>query len=72
MSHQHDAKFTTTGTMTIFDNGVHRRGVEYSRAIEIDPKTKKVVWEYKDPRYRSGHEIHVLTTNGKPETPVLK
>ena len=48
MSHQHDAKFTAAGTMTIFDNGVHRRGVEYSRAIEIDPKTKKVIWEYTD------------------------
>ena len=32
--------------MTIFDNGVHRKGIEYSRAIEIDPKTKKTIWEY--------------------------
>jgi hypothetical protein len=48
MSHQHDAKYTPYGTMTIFDNGVHRRSVEYSRAIEIDPKTKKVIWEYTD------------------------
>jgi len=48
VSHQHYAKFTKTGTMTIFDNGAHRKGIEYSRAIEIDPKTKKVIWEYAD------------------------
>ena len=48
VSHQHDAKFTDTGTMTMFDNGVHRKGIEYSRAIEIDTRTKKIVWEYTD------------------------
>ena len=26
----------------------------------------KVVWEYKVPGFRGVHEIHVLTTNGKP------
>lgn len=46
--HQHDAKFTAAGTMTFFDNGVHRRGIEYSRAVEIDTRTKKVIWEYAD------------------------
>lgn len=48
MRHQHDAKMTAKGTMTIFDNGVHRKGIEYSRAIEIDPKTRQVLWEYAD------------------------
>ena len=33
---------------------------------------KKVVWEYKDPRYRSAHQVHILTTNGKPVVPVLR
>jgi Arylsulfotransferase (ASST) len=46
--HQHDAKFTREGTITVFDNGVHRKGIEYSRAIEIDPKTRKIIWEYAD------------------------
>ncbi len=26
----------------------------------------KVVWEFKAPKFRGAHEIHVLTTNGKP------
>ncbi|MBT4160885.1 MAG: hypothetical protein HOC70_17120 [Gammaproteobacteria bacterium] len=46
--HQHDARFTSPTTITMFDNGVHRRGIEYSRAIEIDTRTRKVVWEYTD------------------------
>jgi len=32
---------------------------------------KKVVWEYVDPKV-SAHEVHILTTNGKPVTPVLR
>ena len=26
----------------------------------------KVVWEFKAPKFKGVHEIHVLTTNGKP------
>ncbi len=46
--HQHDVNFTREGTITVFDNGVHRKGIEYSRAIEIDARTKKILWEYAD------------------------
>jgi hypothetical protein len=47
-AHQHDVKYTQYGTITIFDNGVHRKGIEYSRALEIDASTKEIVWEYAD------------------------
>jgi len=47
-AHQHDAKYTDRGTITIFDNGVHRRGIEHSRALEVDAKTREIVWEYAD------------------------
>ena len=47
-AHQHDVKYSSRNTITIFDNGVHRRGVDYSRALEIDAKTRKIVWEYAD------------------------
>ena len=47
-AHQHDAKYTEAGTITIFDNGVHRRGLEYSRVLEVDAETRKTVWEYAD------------------------
>lgn len=46
---QHDVKYASDDTITIFDNGVHRaNGMEFSRAIEIDAKTKEIVWEYHD------------------------
>ncbi|MDB2673622.1 hypothetical protein N9Y81_01570 [Akkermansiaceae bacterium] len=41
------------------------RGDAKPDAIEINPK-KEVVWEFKVPKFRGVHEIHVLTTNGKP------
>jgi hypothetical protein len=47
-AHQHDVKYSDVGTITIFDNGVHRRGLEYSRAVEIDAKTREIIWEYAD------------------------
>ncbi|MDA0837863.1 MAG: hypothetical protein O2857_08790 [Planctomycetota bacterium] len=42
-----------------------------TKVFEIT-RDKEVVWEYKDPRYQSGHEIHILTTNGEPVTPALR
>jgi hypothetical protein len=47
-SHQHDAKYSGPNTITVFDNGVHRRGVEYSRALEIDATSLEILWEYAD------------------------
>jgi hypothetical protein len=47
-THQHDVRYVGDNRITIFDNGVHRKGVEYSRAIEIDAKSKEIVWEYQD------------------------
>jgi hypothetical protein len=41
------------------------------KAFELSAE-KEVVWQYVDPRYRSGHEIHILTTNGKAVTPALR
>ncbi len=47
-SHQHDVKYSSDTTITIFDNGVHRKGIEFSRVIEVDSKTRKILWEYAD------------------------
>jgi hypothetical protein len=47
-AHQHDVKYSSEKTITIFDNGVHRKGPEFSRALEIDAKTKEILWEYTD------------------------
>lgn len=47
-----------------------RKG-DRAKAFEVN-RDKKVVWEYIDPAVRGIHEIHILTTNGKPETQALK
>jgi len=39
----HQPTLLPDGRILIFDNGVER---EYSRVIEIDPLTEKIVWEY--------------------------
>jgi hypothetical protein len=42
-----------------------QKNAKKPKLFEVTPD-KKVVWEYFHPRARA-HEIHVLTTNGKPE-----
>lgn len=48
ISHQHHPTFLENGRVLLFDNGSHhRRGVPYSRVIEVDPATNQIEWEYK-------------------------
>ena len=49
ISHQHDARELDNGNILCFDNGPHRYGYEpsYSRVVEIDPDSDKIVWQYK-------------------------
>jgi hypothetical protein len=48
-AHQHDAKYSSADTITLFDNGVHRKeSMDFSRVIEINAKTREIVWEYAD------------------------
>jgi hypothetical protein len=49
LAHQHDARELDNGNITIFDNGTHRHEYkpEYSRVVELDPRTDEIVWEYK-------------------------
>ena len=42
-----------------------QRKPKMAKVFEIT-RDKKVVWEYINPKHRGIHEIHVLTTNGKP------
>jgi len=41
----HNARVLENGHILIFDNGVRR---EYSRVIELDPTTDRIVWSYED------------------------
>ncbi len=63
IGHPHDCSVLPNGNILLFDNGFHRKpyidgkqeispaGVseeEYSRILEINPKTNEVVWQYRD------------------------
>jgi hypothetical protein len=42
---QHQPTMVDDGNILIFDNGTYRG---YSKAVEVDPETDDVVWEYED------------------------
>jgi hypothetical protein len=50
LAQQHNATELENGNILIFDNGAFRQGesITYSRAIEVDRVSKKIVWEYRD------------------------
>jgi hypothetical protein len=45
-SGQHHARWLANGNIQMFDNGLRREGVPFSRVIEVDPATDTVAWEY--------------------------
>jgi hypothetical protein len=46
LSGPHDANWLPNGNILAFDNGLGR---DWSRVIEIDPVTRKIVWQYHAP-----------------------
>lgn len=64
LGHPHDVSVLPNGNITIFDNGLHRRienpGVDpndiscytVSRALEVNPETNEIVWQYIDPMHQ--------------------
>jgi outer membrane protein assembly factor BamB len=68
LGHQHDVSVCDHGNITIFDNGLHRRihnpQTDHkdsacflaSRALEVNPDTGEIVWQYVDP-------MHLMISN---------
>ena len=50
LSHQNGASVLEDGSFLIFDNGRHTggEGQGFSRALELNPKDKKLVWAYEE------------------------
>lgn len=50
VAQQHNATELDNGNILIFDNGAFRNGesIQFTRAIEVDRKTKEIVWQYRD------------------------
>ena len=50
LAQQHYPNMLPNGNILVFDNGVHRTDspFTFSRVLEIDPETKRIVWSYQD------------------------
>lgn len=50
LAQQHDPSLLDNGNVLVFDNGAYRKRVShsYSRVIEINPGTNKIIWSYQD------------------------
>ena len=46
ISHQHHPTYLENGNVLLLDNGSHRRGLSYSRVVEVDPSASEIVWQY--------------------------
>jgi len=44
---QHDAQMLDNGNFLFLANGLNTLTFPHSRVIELDPKTKEIVWQYK-------------------------
>lgn len=69
--HQHHATALPSGTIQIFDNGMHRVGLPRSRVVEVDPQTSKVVWEYTAEPQEQFFSAHVSGAERLPGGNVL-
>jgi hypothetical protein len=51
VAQQHCASELDNGNILLFDNGAfrHQESFQYTRAIEVDRETKKIVWSWNDP-----------------------
>ena len=59
----HDATPLENGNILLFDNGLGRG---WSRVIELDPRTERIVWEYRAPEsfYTASHGAAQRLPNG--------
>jgi len=56
LAHPHDPNMLENGNILVFDNGSHRPSspsipygmIGFSRVLEVDPKSDKIVWEFRD------------------------
>ena len=66
ISHQHYPNMLENGNILLFDNGCHRPGFTFSRAVEVNPSTGEVVWEYKGDPPISFYSFHISGADRLP------
>jgi len=63
LSGPHDATMLKNGNILVFDNGLGR---SWSRVIEINPISKKIVWEYRDKNKKNFYTLTRGTSQRLP------
>ena len=50
LAQQHDPSLLPNGNILVYDNGSHsdHHALPFSRVVEVDPKSNRVVWQYSD------------------------
>lgn len=69
--HQHHATVLDNGNVQIFDNGMHRIGMPFSRVVEVDPATNAVAWEYAGQPPEQFFSGHISGAERQPNGNVL-
>jgi arylsulfotransferase ASST len=69
--HQHHATALANGNVQIFDNGMHRIGMPYSRVVEVEPARRKVAWEYSGEPPEQFFSGHISGAERQPNGNVL-
>ena len=64
--HQHHPTWLDSGRVLIFDNGGHRRGVSYSRIVEVDPATDAIRWQYQGAPAISFYSYNISSAERQP------
>ena len=65
----HDASLLDNGHILLLDNGYGERG--YSRVVELDPRERRIVWEYRAPNPRDFFTSGRGTVQALPNGDVL-
>ena len=66
ISHQHHPTHLENGRILLFDNGAHRRGVNFSRILEVDPNTNEIGWEYRGDPPISFYSYNISSSDRLP------
>jgi Arylsulfotransferase (ASST) len=69
--HQHHASALPNGNVQIFDNGMHRIGMPYSRVVEVDPSSSTILWEYAGEPPEQFFSGHISGAERQPNGNVL-
>jgi len=73
LGHQNDATILENGNILLFDNGTHciSFSLAYSRVLEVDPATNKMVWEYKDDPWMAFYSAYMSSCQRLPNDNTL-